>query len=56
MASIGHPLVGDTLYDAPNNELINRHALHAATLAFKYLGADYKFEAPVPQDLKKVID
>ena len=56
MATIGHPLVGDTLYDAPNSDLINRHALHAASLAFNYLGVDYKFEAPLPPDIKSLLD
>jgi 23S rRNA pseudouridine1911/1915/1917 synthase len=56
MASIGHPLVGDTLYDAPNSKLINRHALHAASLAFNYMGVDYKFEAPLPPDIKALLN
>lgn len=56
MAAIGHPLVGDTLYDAPSNEIINRHALHASSLAFNYLEVDYKFEATLTPDMEKLIN
>ena len=56
MAAIGHPLVGDTLYDAPHTDTINRHALHAASLAFNFMGVDYKFEAPLPPDIKALLN
>ena len=56
LATIGHPLVGDTLYDAPIDGQIDHHALHAASLAFNYLGVDYKFEAPLPPDIESLLD
>ena len=34
LASIGHPLLGDTLYGGPINPNLDRHHLHASYLAF----------------------
>jgi 23S rRNA pseudouridine1911/1915/1917 synthase len=66
LASIGHPLLGDSVYGAgfktkasrlsePAREALlalNRHALHAATLGFEHpiTGQPLSFERPPPQD------
>jgi 23S rRNA pseudouridine1911/1915/1917 synthase len=66
LGSIGHPLLGDSVYGAgfktKANRLsepaqdallaLNRHALHAATLGFEHpiTGEPLSFERPPPQD------
>jgi 23S rRNA pseudouridine1911/1915/1917 synthase len=65
LASIGHPVIGDETYGRKKYIEINRQkhimkrpGLHAKTLGFihpinkKFL----KFEAPLPQDIKKAIE
>jgi 23S rRNA pseudouridine1911/1915/1917 synthase len=54
MASIGHPLLGDTVYGAPPGSVIGRQALHAYRLALAHplLGHALAFEAPVPPDMR----
>ncbi len=51
MKHIGHPLIGDFLYN-PDNQLMSRQALHAWHLTFTHpvTGKEMSFEAPVPQD------
>jgi len=53
MASIGHPLVGDTLYGGAAAAGLERQALHAFRLAFVHpvSGAPMEFLAPPPVDL-----
>lgn len=61
LASLGHPVVGDTTYGAPaklrfkgNEEpTLPRTFLHAAKLAFTHplTGAPLELEAPLPEDL-----
>ena len=53
-AAIGHPLVGDYLYGTPS-KLINRHALHAASLSFSFNGTPFHFEKELPDDFKRLI-
>ncbi len=65
LSSIGHPVVGDTLYGAPEEIRqqkakgkpisLNRHFLHAARLELKQpkTGKDLKFEAPLPLELNQ---
>ena len=53
-AAIGHPLVGDFLYGI-SSKLINRHALHAASLSFTFQGADFTFIQEAPEDFKGLI-
>lgn len=53
-AAIGHPLIGDYLYGAPS-KLINRHALHAATLSFTFQDTPFHFSKEVPEDFKRLI-
>lgn len=53
MASIGHPLLGDTTYGAPPGSTIGRQALHAFRLALNHprLGTPLAFVAPLPPDM-----
>jgi len=56
MNSIGHPLLGDTLYN-PRTQLMKRQALHSQKLAFKHpITKDYmQFECPLPSDMCKIL-
>ena len=61
LASIGHPVVGDTTYGAPaklrfgigEEATLSRTFLHAAKLAFAHpiTGVALEFEAPLPGEL-----
>jgi len=61
LASIGHPVVGDTTYGAPAKVRVGKDAeptlprtfLHAAKLALAHpiTGAPLQFEAPLPEEL-----
>jgi 23S rRNA pseudouridine1911/1915/1917 synthase len=61
LASLGHPVVGDTTYGAPaklrwggrEEATLSRTFLHAAKLAFAHpvTKATLEFEAPLPQEL-----
>lgn len=55
MTSIGHPLLGDFLYN-PTDDRMSRQALHAWHLAFTHpiTGEELYFEAPIPEDMKKL--
>lgn len=57
LASIGHPVVGDTVYGTPD-EGIPRQALHAWRLAFPHpeTRALREVEAPIPSDMDRLID
>ncbi len=57
MASIGHPLLGDTTYGAPTGSAIGRQALHAYRLALDHplRGTRLEFDAPVPPDLQAAL-
>ncbi len=52
-ASLGTPLLGDTLYGEPSEE-IARHALHCARAEFTHpvTGEHLSVEAPLPEDMK----
>ncbi len=61
MKHLGHPLVGDKLYGPalPDTEaagLIERHALHAARLAFTHPGSKrwVEFAAELPEDMRRL--
>ncbi len=53
MVSVGHPLVGDFLYN-PQNKGLSRQALHAWKLSFIHPITKERvaLEAPVPEDMK----
>lgn len=55
LAAIGHPLVGDSLYNPQATSLMTRHALHAASLSFTFDGEEYHFTCELPDDLKAAI-
>ena len=57
MASIGHPLIGDFLYN-PDNKEMGRQALHAWHLSFTHPVTKevLQLEAPVPNDMKDFWD
>ena len=58
MASIGHPLVADTVYGGSASDAMTRQALHAFRLAFAHpmTGEPLAFEAPVPPDFQRLLD
>ena len=56
MSYIGHPLLGDTLYnEAPG--AFPRQALHSATLSFVHpiTGEPLTFHAPLPEDMQSFL-
>ena len=62
MIDIGHILLGDTLYATHYNienidKLISRQALHAYSVTFNHpiTNEVIKIEAPIPEDMKKLI-
>lgn len=54
-ASIGHPLIGDKTY-GESSKLINRHALHAYKLSFKFKDTYYSFCKDIPEDMINILD
>lgn len=54
MASIGHPLLGDFLYN-PSDDRMSRQALHAWHLSFVHpiTKEEMNLEAPISEDMKK---
>ncbi len=57
MSHIGHPLVGDTLYGHEDPEMIDRQALHAASLEFEQpvSGAAAVCTADLPEDMQNML-
>ena len=57
MKSIGHPIIGDFLYN-PNYTYINRQALHSASLDFVHPITKEKmhFSAPLHRDMKCIFE
>lgn len=57
LEAIGYPVMGDSMYGR-RSEYISRQALHAARLGFRLpsTGEYRAFEAPIPQDMQRVID
>ncbi len=57
--TIGHPLIGDTLYAEPNSDcqLIGRQALHSIETVFTHpvLNHQIHLRANIPQDIKNLI-
>ena len=59
LSSIGHPIVGDVLYGGPGSETLahGRFWLHLCEVAFDSPAVGHaKVTAPIPEDLKKLID
>jgi 23S rRNA pseudouridine1911/1915/1917 synthase len=63
LASLGHPVVGDTLYGAPrmlsrgSGISLDRNFLHAAALGFQHprSGQPLSFSRPLPQELQGLL-
>jgi 23S rRNA pseudouridine1911/1915/1917 synthase len=58
MASLGHPLLGDTVYGSLRNPYhLNGQALHAMILGFRHphTGEYLEFEAPLPEYFEKLL-
>ena len=58
MASIGHPLIGDTLYQEKLwTKGIERAALHAFSVSLKHpmTGESIEIEQPLPEDIRQVL-
>lgn len=55
--ALGHPLLGDTLYSAPETSLIDRPALHAYSLTITHPETNERmtFTAPYPNDFKQAL-
>ncbi|MEF3305560.1 RluA family pseudouridine synthase [Paenibacillus sp. GYB003] len=58
MKYIDHPLVGDPVYGRSKGNPIEGQALHAQALGFVHptTGAYMEFEAPLPDDMKHLLD
>ncbi|MEE8317686.1 MAG: RluA family pseudouridine synthase [Candidatus Omnitrophota bacterium] len=58
LSSIGHPILGDTLYNGPVVNGLSRHALHARSIAFIHptKNTPMEFSADIPSDLKGLTD
>ncbi len=59
MSSVGHPLVGDTLYgDEAGDGILDRHALHCARMRFDHpiTGVPLSLSAPLPADMRAVLE
>ena len=65
MASVGHPLLGDTVYGGANTRFESRHrasitgqCLHAGELHLTHprTGEEMHFSAPMPQSMQHVVD
>ena len=56
--ALGHPLLGDILYSAPETDVIARPALHAYSLTFTHpeMGKRLTFQADYPNDFRKAVD
>jgi len=55
--ALGHPLLGDMLYSAPETDIIARPALHAHSLTFTHPQTNERltFRAPYPPDFETAI-
>ena len=53
--ALGYPLLGDTLYSAPETDLIGRPALHAQSLEFTFENKPFNFTAPYPEDFAQAL-
>ena len=55
--ALGHPLLGDILYSAPETDLITRPALHAYSLTLRHpeTGKSLTFQADYPNDFMNAL-
>lgn len=56
--ALGHPLIGDVLYSAPESKIIHRPALHARSLIFTHpaTGNKVSFKADYPDDFRDALE
>jgi RluA family pseudouridine synthase len=56
--ALGFPLLGDTLYSAPQTDLILRPALHAQSITFPHpvTGEQMTFSVPYPEDFAMALE
>jgi RluA family pseudouridine synthase len=56
--ALGHPLLGDVLYSAPETDIISRPALHAYSLKFTHPVKDevMVFQAQYPDDFQTAVN
>jgi len=56
-AHIGHPILGDTLYNGPAVQGLFRQALHAESISFMHPSKNkvVEFSAKIPSDIKKFL-
>lgn len=56
MKYIGHPLLGDFLYNPGSDEFIGRQALHSHTLRFQHpvTGEEMEFSSQPPEDMLRI--
>lgn len=56
--ALGHPLLGDVLYSAPETEIIPRPALHAYSLKFTHPNTNESltFQAEYPEDFRSAVN
>jgi len=54
---IGHPILGDTLYNGPVVQGLSRQALHAKSISFMHpsKNKEVEFSAQVPSDIKQFL-
>ena len=58
LASIGHPVLGDSIYgEAPGDPALGRAMLHAAVLGFVHptTGEYAEYRAPLPPDMERAV-
>lgn len=57
LSSIGHPILGDTLYGSEDNTIIGRQALHAYRLSFPHPRTNeiIDLEIDLPKDIENLI-
>jgi 23S rRNA-/tRNA-specific pseudouridylate synthase len=53
--ALGFPLLGDSLYSAPETSLIDRPALHAFSLEFEFDEKPFSFSVPYPDDFSQAL-
>ena len=53
MAYIGHPLIGDWLYN-PDSKIVSRQALHVSLLSFQHpvTGEEMTFTCELPDEIR----
>ena len=56
-AHMGHPILGDTLYNGPTVQGLFRQALHAESISFIHPSENkvVEFSAKIPSDIKKLL-